>query len=381
VPGTACAETPAETRRDVCEHRALTMEQAAPAARRLHVPVSVASAALAGIIFLTDLRSPAGYAVPILYIAPLLLSLWQLHTRDTLIAAAGCSGLTIAGLASSGPDGHWAAALANRGFTLVALWATALMVLRFKNAARAAAQVATRLRENEILRERIEAELRERAELARLGQMAAVVAHEVRNPLAAIRGVLEVIRGRLPSDSRDDGVMRDVIARLDALNQFVDDLLVFARPKPPVLKPVAVAPLLQRLVDLLRRDPTFAQIAIEMDGSDLVVPMDAILMERALLNLITNAAQAVKGAGTIRIRADRIDSTCRISVIDPGSGIAPDALGRIFEPFFTTKHRGTGLGLAIAKRVVDQHGGSIALQSAPSAGTTVVVTLPVRDAS
>jgi two-component system sensor histidine kinase AtoS len=229
-------------------------------------------------------------------------------------------------------------------------------------------------------RKKIEAELRERSELARLGQMASVVAHEVRNPLAGIRGALEVIRARSAGATSEHAVLGDVIARLDALNQFVDDLLVFSRPKPPALMPTRLKPLLQRLVELIRGDPQFADVAIEMEGDDAVVPLDPQRMERALLNLLTNAAQAIKGAGTIRIRLETTADECRVSISDSGPGLPPDTHDRIFEPFFTTKHRGTGLGLPITKRAIEQHGGAITVESAPGAGTTVRVRLPLTPA-
>ena len=229
-------------------------------------------------------------------------------------------------------------------------------------------------------RKRLEAELRERAELARLGQMASVVAHEVRNPLAGIRGALQVIAGRMQGGSREQAVLRDVIDRLDALNAFVDDLLVFSRPKAPVFQRLPLAPLLQRIVELLQRDPECAGVTFEIHGSDVSAEIDEPQIERALLNVLTNAAQAMEGAGRVRIALESTDGVCRISVADTGPGIAPAALEHIFQPFFTTRHRGTGLGLPIAKRAIEQHGGSIAIDSAPGRGTTVVVTLPIAHA-
>jgi two-component system sensor kinase FixL len=224
---------------------------------------------------------------------------------------------------------------------------------------------------------RSEARLREQSELARLGQMAAVVAHEVRNPLAGIRGALDVIRRRMPADSRDQAVLADVVSRLESLNQFVKDLLVFSRPERAVVSRQPLAPLLQQLIALLKNDPEWVALAVDIDGPDAVLNVDAHLIEQALLNLLVNAAQAMKGTGTIRVRTRSDAGQCHISITDSGPGLAADLIGKIFEPFFTTKHRGTGLGLPVVKRTIEQHGGQIAVHSSPGLGTTVVVSLPL----
>lgn len=465
------------------------MTQDARTARRLHRSISIANALLAALIFVVDLREAPGLAIPTLYILPLVLSLWQAHPRDTFIAAAGCSGLTVLGLLLPPSGRDWSRGVMNAGVTVFGLWVTAFLVARFKQtlSAQIDAEQAARLRAARIRailetavdailvidthgiiqlanpaverlfgyapdeligrnvsmlmpspdrerhdgyiarylatgekrmirigrevvglrkdgstipvslsvsemkvegehtftgilhdlteRKRIEAQLRERADLARLGQMASVVAHEVRNPLAGIRGALQVIGTRMPADSRDRAVMRDVVTRLDALNQFVDDLLVFSRPKPPDLSRTRLSPVFQRLVELLRRDPQFSGVTFELEASDISVDIDQPQMERALLNLLTNAAQAMKGTGRVRIAVEATDNTCRISIADTGPGIPPDVREKMFEPFFTTKHRGTGLGLPITKRAVEQHGGSIAVHGTPGGGTTIVVDL------
>jgi two-component system sensor kinase FixL len=227
---------------------------------------------------------------------------------------------------------------------------------------------------------RSDAQLRDQAELARLGQMAAVIAHEVRNPLAGIRGALDVIGRRLPADSRDKPVLVDVVGRLESLNQFVNDLLLFSRPERAVTGRHALRPLFQRLAALLKNDPEFAGIVLDVEGPDVVVSVDSHLMERALLNLLVNAAQSMKGRGAIRVRTRSADGMCQVSVTDSGPGIPSEMVDKIFEPFFTTKHRGTGLGLPIVKRTIEQHGGHVSVHSTPGIGTTVVVQLPLPPA-
>src|SRR5262249_39079623 len=141
-------------------------------------------------------------------------------------------------------------------------------------------------------RKRSEDKLREQAALARLGEMAAVVAHEVKNPLAAIKGALQVIGGRMPAESRERLIMADVVARVDSLNDIVQDLLVFARPREPQLMPVAVADLVENTAALVRKDPAYASLGITVSGANPVVPLDVEQMRTAFLNLLLNAAQA-----------------------------------------------------------------------------------------
>jgi PAS domain S-box-containing protein len=227
-------------------------------------------------------------------------------------------------------------------------------------------------------RKRTESLLREQTTLARLGEMAAVVAHEVKNPLAGIRGALQIIASRLPADARDRPVLKDVEDRLDALNELLEDLLLFARPKEPRTGPAAVMPLIEATVALLKRDPGMADLDVAIMGDDPTILVDAEQIRRVLLNLLINAGQSMNGRGQVHIAVTARDGRCEIAVKDEGPGIAPDVLERIFEPFFTTKHRGTGLGLPTARRIIERHSGSLQVSSAPGSGALVVVTLPIR---
>lgn len=465
---------------------------------RRHITVSIASAVFAAIVFLIDVRQAPGLSIPVLYVIPVLLSLWQEHTYDTFVAAAGCTVLTAVTLDVWRDSPTAAMGLANRGFIIVVLWATAGMVSRYRRAGRDVAQLradqqradqAARLsdarvraildtavdailvidtrgrvllanqaverlfgyRIDEVVgqnvsmlmpspdRERhdgylsrylatgerhiigvgrevvgrrkdgttmplslavsettfegthtftgilhdltaikaMEAEAHQRAELARLGRMASVVAHEVRNPLAGIRGVLEVLQSRVQNSSRDGAILGDLITRIDALNEFVGDLLVFSRPKPVEPTRTPLAGFFEHLVALVQHDPQFQQVEITIDGPDLAADLDPEAMQRAFLNVLQNAAQAMNGSGRIRITLVADDHRCRIEIADNGPGIPAEARERLFDPFFTTRHGGTGLGLAITRRAVQQHHGSISIESAPGEGTTVVVSLPL----
>jgi PAS domain S-box-containing protein len=221
-----------------------------------------------------------------------------------------------------------------------------------------------------------EKQLQEQAALARLGEMAAVVAHEVKNPIAGIRGALQVISSRMPPEQRDRAVMGDIIARLDGLNAVVHDLLVFARPRDLRTEPVDLAALLNSTVDLIRRDPTCAAIDVRIEGASGLVRADPAQLQLAFQNVLINAAQAMNGQGRVRVTLAASASRCRVSIADAGPGMPPDARQHAFEPFFTTKSRGTGLGLPIAKRIVEAHGGEIEIASPPAGGTVVTLLLP-----
>jgi PAS domain S-box-containing protein len=225
-------------------------------------------------------------------------------------------------------------------------------------------------------RKRSEERLREQEALARLGQMAAVVAHEVKNPIAGIRGALQVIGSRMTGDTRDKPIIGEIIARLDALNGIVQDLLVFARPREVRAGPTDVKALLTTTIEHLKRDPALAGVAIEVSGDGAVVNVDAEQLQLAIQNVLMNAAQAMNSQGRIQISIQRQGAEWTIAMADTGPGMPDDVKEKAFEPFFTTRSRGTGLGLPIAKRVVEAHGGRIAIDTPPSGGTVVSVSLP-----
>ena len=225
-------------------------------------------------------------------------------------------------------------------------------------------------------RKQAEAQLREQAALSHLGQIAAVVAHEVRNPLAGLRASLQVFERRF-TEPRDRQVFAAMIARIDSLNDKVEDLLLYARPKPPRPQTVDVCA-------LSREVATAASAATGTAGRPIAIVADAAvsayadldMLRAALLNLAINACQAAAGAPVeIQITADH--GACRIAVCDRGPGIPPDVRDRMFEPFFTTRPGGTGLGLAIVKRLVEIQDGAVRLQDRPGGGTIAEVTVPL----
>jgi signal transduction histidine kinase len=226
-------------------------------------------------------------------------------------------------------------------------------------------------------RVQVEAQLREQAALVRLGEMAAVIAHEVKNPLAAVRGAIQVIGKRLAAGSREADVVGEIIARIDTLNLLVRDLLLFARPPQPRPLPIDLPTVLAATVSLFSQDGAHAGVRIAVTGAAPPILADAELLKIVFINLFINSAQAMKGQGDIVVHVAPDDGMCRVVVSDTGSGIPPEVRDKLFTPFVTTKSRGTGLGLSTVKRLVEAHRGEIVVESPPAGGTAVTIRLPL----
>jgi PAS domain S-box-containing protein len=218
-----------------------------------------------------------------------------------------------------------------------------------------------------------EARLREQASLAQLGALAAVVAHEVRNPLAGLRASLQVIDGRC--EARDRSAIAAMIQRIDSLNDKVSDLLLYARPKPPRRQMIDLMPLLSDVAVSAQASTGRSGAPISVCGDRARVTVDPEMLRAAMLNLTLNACQAA-GNREIEIVVTDGPHECSIAVCDRGPGIAPEIRDRIFEPFFTTRVSGTGLGLAIVKRLMELHDGTVTLTDRLGGGTIAQVTLP-----
>jgi len=227
-------------------------------------------------------------------------------------------------------------------------------------------------------RKAAEERLAQQAALARVGQMAAVVAHEVRNPLAGIKGAIQVLMSRRAAEDTELPVMRDIVSRIDSLSELINDLMVFARPRPARLAVVELHAILADAITIVRRDPSAHGVEISVEGDDVLVTADGELVRATLLNLLLNAAQAMGSDGRIVVRTSRDDGWSTIQVRDTGPGIPADIRDQVFEPFFTTKARGGGLGLPIARRTAELHGGTLTLDCPVSGGTVVTLSLPIR---
>jgi PAS domain S-box-containing protein len=229
-------------------------------------------------------------------------------------------------------------------------------------------------------RKAAEERLAQQAALARVGQMAAVVAHEVRNPLAGIKGAMQVLMSRRQAEDGELPVMRDIVARIDSLSELINDLMVFARPRPPRLTVVELQAIVSDAITIVRRDPSAAGVEIDVEGDAVSVTADGELIRATVLNLLLNAAQAMGGRGRIVITTGERDGSAVLQVRDTGPGIPAEIRDQVFEPFFTTKARGGGLGLPIARRTAELHGGSLTLECPDTGGTIVTLSLPAPQA-
>jgi two-component system sensor kinase FixL len=232
------------------------------------------------------------------------------------------------------------------------------------------------------LTDRVEMErrLREQAALAKLGEMAAVIAHEVKNPLAGIRGAIQVFGNQLSGNGSKMQVLKEIVSRIDALDQMMKDLLLFGRPPKLRQTPTDLVSLVTTTVTLLGEDPALKGVDVEVEGSAPTVSADPAMLRIVFQNLLLNGAHAMQGKGRIRVAVSTVDGNCEVVFIDSGPGIPPEMRDKIFTPFFTTKSRGSGLGLPTAKRLIEAHNGQIAIDCPADGGTAVVVRLPVGTA-
>jgi two-component system sensor kinase FixL len=226
-------------------------------------------------------------------------------------------------------------------------------------------------------RKRIEQQLSEQQSLVKIGEMAAVLAHEIRNPLAGIRGAMQVMAARHEPASQEAMVTREIIARVDTLTELMQDLLLYARPPKPRPAPVDLERLVMTVVDLLGRDPEISGVRIRVEGVAAPVRADPELLKIVFQNLLINAAHAMSGSGELRVQLSNSGQISSIAFTDQGPGVPAEIRDKIFTPFFTTKVRGTGLGLPTAKRLVEVQGGTISIDCPPGGGTTVTVRVPV----
>jgi len=240
-------------------------------------------------------------------------------------------------------------------------------------------QMVKLLRENREEIERLHRTQMSRAEhFATLGEVATGLAHEIRNPLAGIAGVIEIISRDLPASSPARAVVKDVRQEIARINHIVTDLLQTARPHPPKVRKSDLNTTVEHAV-MLGRQQAMAkgiEIALHKDPSLPEIEHDSDQIHQVLLNLLLNAQQAMDSKGKIQVTVEHKGSSAVIEVADNGRGIAPDHLPNIFRPFYTTKGDGTGLGLSLARRIVEDHQGRIDVTSTVGKGTTFAVVLP-----
>lgn len=325
-------------------------------------------------VFALDLWLPLGVAVPSLYLGVVLLGLWAPRRRFAVVAAGACGALTVVApfVTVGGRPPAWIETL-NRPLMLVPLLLGALLVIAYKTVARRLGEQEARAAEE---RRRAETARWRQESLARMGEMAAVVAHEVRNPLAGIKGVLQVVGQRLAAQSGERRALQEATLRLDSLQALTEELLLFARPSSPEPAPLSLSQLVQETARLLQADRGFDGLVVETRGGRGELRGDPRQLRTVVLNLLRNAAEAAGGKGRVVVEVRDRGDEVELRVEDDGPGVPEEERERVFEPFFTTRARGTGLGLAIVRRVVEVHGGEVSVESGPGGGACFRVRLP-----
>lgn len=225
------------------------------------------------------------------------------------------------------------------------------------------------------LREK-EEQLRRADHLASLGKLSAQLAHELRNPLAAMRGAAQLL-GSSVGEAPTPGLARILVRESDRLNALLDDFLKFSRPPPQRLEQLDMRRLSSEVAELLRNDPLVHGVTLEVEsGEPVSCAVDRSQLEQVLLNLVRNALAAVDHHGQVRLTAGVEEDVPFVAVWDSAGKIPPEALGRVFEPFFSTTPGGTGLGLSTAYAIVRAHGGDIRVRSRPDSGTEFRILFP-----
>ena len=219
--------------------------------------------------------------------------------------------------------------------------------------------------------------------LATVGELAASLAHDLRNPLTGISGALHVLSGELPEENSQQALLAEIQLQIGRMNKTLTDLLWHARPATPECLPLSVNEVVEHSLWFFPiGSPSGIRVRKDLAPDLPPLRLDPNLLHQAFLNILVNARQAMPEGGTLAVRSHLRRNgdgtrTIEVEIADSGVGIPPEHLKRIFQPFFTTKAQGTGLGLAIAVRIVEQHGGRIDVESQPKQGATFRISLPV----
>lgn len=230
-------------------------------------------------------------------------------------------------------------------------------------------------------------QLVKRERLAALGELAAVVAHEVRNPLAVVFNATAGLRRAAPGSADHEALLSIVQEEAEHLRDIVSDLLEFASPRPPLFAPVALDEVVKGGVEAARREAHALEddVVFEVETESTRTFCDERLVRQAVINLVTNALHAPGRRGPVRVLIESVaaderqEDSLEIRVIDDGRGIAADLQERIFTPFYTTRPSGTGLGLAVVRSSAEAHGGEVVVSGTPGGGATFTVRLPRRE--
>ncbi|MEN8782063.1 MAG: ATP-binding protein [Desulfobacterales bacterium] len=227
---------------------------------------------------------------------------------------------------------------------------------------------------------RLKEQLNRTAHLSALGEMAAVISHEIRNPLGIIRSSAELLKKKMTGFDPNNTIPDIVIEESSRLNNIITDFLKYARPRTPRLAPC-------RIEDVLEKNLTFLSMHLEGKGYSVhktigdnlpAVTADADMLYQAFLNIFINALQAMPNGGQIFLQVQAKPDLIEVIIADQGGGVPQEILGKVWDPFFTTKDKGTGLGLGIVKNIVEAHGGDIFIENASDGGARFIIDLPLQ---
>ncbi len=226
-------------------------------------------------------------------------------------------------------------------------------------------------------------QLVQKEKLAALGEMAATVAHEIRNPLTSVRGFAQRIARKYP-DTGDGRLLEYtgiIIEEVDRLNKFIKDVLDFARRVKPEFTKINVNHLLSEIITLMRDELTAQSIVVvsDLDMKVSEIYADEVLLKQAFLNILQNSRQAMGKGGVLLIRTQNFEREVRIRIADDGHGIPRELLQKVWTPFYTTKVQGTGLGLSLVLRIIDDHHGKLFIRSRVQHGTVIDIRFPIMD--
>jgi len=212
-----------------------------------------------------------------------------------------------------------------------------------------------------------------------LGELAAGLAHEIKNPLGAIKSSAEIIKESFKEDSPVKEFLDILLKETSRLNKIVTNFLTFARPVKPELLPCSIKKILEHVMKLVKTEMEKNNISLEKDISEGIteISADAQQLQQVFLNLSLNAIQAMPEGGKLFIRVREEGEYMTITFRDTGRGISKENLDKLFTPFFSTKKNGTGLGLATSYRIIENHGGSISVESEPDKGTSFIINMPL----
>ena len=216
--------------------------------------------------------------------------------------------------------------------------------------------------------------------LAVLGQLAAGLAHEIRNPLTSIRGFCQLLDS-LVTDEKSRAYLKILVHEVDRMNGLIAEFMALARPRTPEIGPLDLNDLLRETLAVTESRCFLSGVTVRVQTEALPpVPADRDKVKQVLLNLINNAIEAMEDQNrekVLTVSTEKDGQAVRVVISDTGCGIPKDLMGNIGRPFFSTKSNGTGLGLSICRRIMDEHGGTITIESGDGFGTTVTVSLPL----